>query len=156
MIIAMGSVIVTMGLLVVTGNTVHIMSSMIPIFIMPIAVLDSIHVLSEFFDRYPETGRRRETLEEVMRTLFTPMLYTSLTTVAGFGSLAFAPIPPVKVFGVFVAAVLFFSIVYHLTKLYGTKYHGVESFFLLEGGIYTFMFWIGHVLIGGLIPLGIL
>jgi Ni/Fe-hydrogenase subunit HybB-like protein len=58
--------------------------------------------------------------------------------------------------GVFVAAVLFFSIIYHLTKLYGTKYHGVESFFLLEGGIYTFMFWIGHVLIGGLIPLGIL
>lgn len=58
--------------------------------------------------------------------------------------------------GVFVAAVLFFSIVYHVTKLYGTKYHGVESFFLLEGGIYTFMFWIGHVLIGGLIPLGIL
>jgi molybdopterin-containing oxidoreductase family membrane subunit len=32
----------------------------------------------------------------------------------------------------------------------------VESFFLLDGGIYTFLFWIGHVLIGGLIPLGIL
>jgi len=58
--------------------------------------------------------------------------------------------------GVFVAAVLFFSIVYHLTKLYGTKYHGVEAFILLDGGIYTFMFWIGHVLIGTLIPLGIL
>jgi molybdopterin-containing oxidoreductase family membrane subunit len=58
--------------------------------------------------------------------------------------------------GVFVAAVLFFSVVYHLTKLYGTKYHGVEDFFLLDGGIYTAMFWIGHVLVGGLIPLGIL
>ncbi len=58
--------------------------------------------------------------------------------------------------GVFVAAVLFFTIVYHLTKLYGTKYHGVENFFLLDGGIYTMMFWIGHVLIGCLIPLGII
>lgn len=58
--------------------------------------------------------------------------------------------------GVFVAAVLFFTIVYHLTKLYGTKYHGVESFFLLNGGIYTLAFWIGHVLLGCLIPLGIL
>ena len=38
------------------------MSSMIPIFIMPIAVLDSIHVLSEFFDRYPETRDRHETI----------------------------------------------------------------------------------------------
>jgi molybdopterin-containing oxidoreductase family membrane subunit len=58
--------------------------------------------------------------------------------------------------GVFVAAVLFFSIVYHLTKLYGTKYHGVESFFLLDGGVYTAMFWLGHILIGCLIPLGII
>jgi Ni/Fe-hydrogenase subunit HybB-like protein len=58
--------------------------------------------------------------------------------------------------GVFIAAVLLFSVIYHLTKLYGTKYHGVESYFLLNGGIYSFLFWFGHVLIGALIPLGIL
>lgn len=103
MIIALGSVIVTMGLLIVTGNTVHIMSSMIPIFIMPIAVLDSVHVLSEFFDRYPETRDRRETIAQVMKTLATPMLYTTITSAAGFGSLALTPIPPVQVFGLFVA-----------------------------------------------------
>ena len=103
MIIAMGSVIVTMGLLVVTGNTVHIMSSMIPIFIMPIAVLDSVHVLSEFFDRYPETRDRRATIAEVMKTLWTPMLYTTVTSCAGFGSLMLTPIPPVQTFGFFVA-----------------------------------------------------
>ncbi|MEE9612253.1 MAG: MMPL family transporter, partial [Desulfatiglandales bacterium] len=38
MIVAMMSVIWTMGLLVLTGQTVHIMSSMIPIFLMPVAV----------------------------------------------------------------------------------------------------------------------
>ncbi len=103
MIIALGAVIVTMGLLVATGNTVHIMSSMIPIFIMPIAVLDSIHVLSEFFDRYPETRRRRATIREVMDTLFVPMLYTSITSCAGFASLLLTPIPPVQIFGLFVA-----------------------------------------------------
>jgi len=32
-----------------------------------------------------------------------PMLYTSLTTAAGFASLALTPIPPVQVFGIFVA-----------------------------------------------------
>ncbi|MCF6187493.1 MAG: MMPL family transporter, partial [Desulfobulbaceae bacterium] len=47
MIIAVCTVISTMGLLIGTGNTLHIMSSMIPIFIMPIAVVDSIHILSE-------------------------------------------------------------------------------------------------------------
>ncbi|MCP4642138.1 MAG: MMPL family transporter, partial [bacterium] len=103
MIIAMVAVICTMGLLVVTGNTIHIMSSMIPIFIMPIAVLDSIHILSEFFDRYQKTKDRRQTVHDVMDTLFMPMLYTSLTSTAGFASLALTPIPPVQVFGIFVA-----------------------------------------------------
>ncbi|NIA06185.1 MAG: MMPL family transporter, partial [Actinobacteria bacterium] len=102
LIVAMVSVIWTMSLLVISGYTVHIMSSMIPIFIMPIAVLDSVHILSEFFDRYRKTKDRRATITGVMETLFTPMLYTSLTTIAGFASLALTPIPPVQVFGLFV------------------------------------------------------
>ncbi|MEA3364354.1 MAG: MMPL family transporter, partial [Candidatus Hydrogenedentes bacterium] len=104
MIIALVSVVYTMGILVVTGNTIHIMSSMIPIFIMPIAVLNSVHILSEFFERYQQTKNRRQTMESVMQALFLPMLYTSLTTFAGFASLALTPIPPVQVFGIFVGA----------------------------------------------------
>lgn len=103
MILAMVTVICTMGLLVGTGNTLHIMSSMIPIFLMPIAVVDSIHILSEFFDAYPSIKDRRKTLEHVMDELFMPMLYTSLTSSAGFASLTLTPIPPVQVFGIFVA-----------------------------------------------------
>ncbi len=103
MIIAMCTVISTMGLLIGTGNTLHIMSSMIPIFIMPIAVVDSIHILSEFFDEYQNQKDRRRTIEHVMDHLFSPMLYTSLTSAAGFASLAFTPIPPVQAFGIFVA-----------------------------------------------------
>lgn len=103
LIIAMVTVICTMGLLIGTGNTVHIMSSMIPIFLMPIAVVDSIHILSEFFDTYRKNKDRRKTLAQVMGHLFMPMLYTSLTSSAGFASLALTPIPPVRVFGMFVA-----------------------------------------------------
>jgi len=103
MIVAMVAVIATMGALIGLGYPVHIMSSMIPIFLMPIAVVDSVHILSEFFDLYtPEKGRRQTTLE-VMDDLFMPMLYTSLTSAAGFASLALTPIPPVQVFGIFVA-----------------------------------------------------
>jgi predicted RND superfamily exporter protein len=103
MIIAVMTVICTMGLLIGTGNTLHIMSSMIPIFLMPIAVVDSIHILSEFFDSYQKIKDRRKTLERVMDHLFVPMLYTSLTSLAGFASLALTPIPPVQAFGLFVA-----------------------------------------------------
>jgi predicted RND superfamily exporter protein len=103
MIVAMVSVISTMGLLIGLGFPVHIMSSMIPIFLMPIAVVDSVHILSEFFDLYTKEKGRKNTILEVMSNLFMPMLYTSLTSAAGFASLALTPIPPVQVFGIFVA-----------------------------------------------------
>jgi uncharacterized protein len=103
MLLALIIVIINMGLLVVTGNTIHIMSSMIPIFLMPISILDSIHILSEFFERYQQFKDRRKTITHVMDTLFMAMLYTSLTSAAGFASLAITPIPPVQIFGMFVA-----------------------------------------------------
>ncbi len=103
MVVAVFTVLATMGSLVSLGYTVHIMSSMIPIFLMPISVVDSVHILSVFFDRYQQYRDRRQTLLVVMDELFVPMLYTSLTTMVGFGSLALTPIPPVRVFGAFVA-----------------------------------------------------
>jgi molybdopterin-containing oxidoreductase family membrane subunit len=58
--------------------------------------------------------------------------------------------------GVFVAASLYFVAVYHLTNLYITQRHGIEGFILLHGGVYTQMFWLGQVLVGGVLPLLIL
>ena len=58
--------------------------------------------------------------------------------------------------GVFIAAVLYFLLVYHLTYLYMTEKHGVERFLLLDGGVYTALFWIVQVVLGGLVPLALL
>jgi len=58
--------------------------------------------------------------------------------------------------GVFIASIMYFVVVYHLTNLYATEHHQVEKFLLLEGGSYTAMFWIGQVIIGGLIPLALI
>jgi predicted RND superfamily exporter protein len=103
MIVALMSVVWTMGLLIGLGYTVHIMSSMIPIFLIPIAVLNSIHMLTEFHERYQQHTDMRRTVRETMDELFVPMIFTSLTTVVGFISLTLTPIPPVQVFGAFVA-----------------------------------------------------
>jgi predicted RND superfamily exporter protein len=99
---AMFAVIWAMGLLIGMGLPIHIMSSMIPVFLMPIAILDDIHILSEFFDRYRVLGNKRRALIEAMRPLYTPMFYTSLTSAVGFASLSLADIPPVRIFGLFV------------------------------------------------------
>jgi len=58
--------------------------------------------------------------------------------------------------GVFVGSVLFFTIIYHLTNLYITQHHGIAGFILTEGGIFTWMFWGGHVLLGSIVPLVLL
>ena len=55
--------------------------------------------------------------------------------------------------GIFVAGVLYFLLVYHLTNLYMAERHDVERFLLLDGGIYTTLFWVGQVVVGGLLPL---
>jgi predicted RND superfamily exporter protein len=103
MLVAMATVIVTMGLLTGMGFTVHIMSSMIPIFLMPIAVVDSVHVMSAFADSYSTERSPKDVMTEIIQRLYMPMLYTSLTSAIGFLSLLMTPIPPVRVFGAFVA-----------------------------------------------------
>ncbi len=103
LVLAVATVLIAMGLLIGFGFPVHIMSSMIPIFLMPIAVLDSVHIMSEFFDKYREFKDKRKTILAVVDELFMPMLFTSLTSAVGFFSLSFSPIPPVQVFGIFVA-----------------------------------------------------
>lgn len=103
MIVAMATVIITMGVLIGMGFTVHIMSSMIPIFLMPIAVVDSVHIMSEFADTYRAEKGAEATIRDVINDLFTPMLFTSLTSSVGFLSLMLTPIPPVRIFGAFVA-----------------------------------------------------
>lgn len=57
---------------------------------------------------------------------------------------------------VFVAASLYFTVVLHLTNLYYAKEWDYEHFILVSGGVYTAMFWVGQILIGGIIPLALI
>ncbi|HRY06995.1 MAG TPA: polysulfide reductase NrfD [Hyphomicrobiaceae bacterium] len=54
---------------------------------------------------------------------------------------------------IFALAVLYFTTVKHLTALYASEHHGVEAFILRDGGIYTQLFWLGHVLVGNVLPI---
>lgn len=54
---------------------------------------------------------------------------------------------------IFVAAGLYFVLVLHLTNLYFTKHHDFERFILLEGGVHTALFWLGQVVLGGIVPM---
>ena len=61
-----------------------------------------------------------------------------------------------KLLAVFVGASLYFNVVFHLTNLYFAKQWGYEQFILLDGGVFTVLFWVGQVLIGAILPLSLL
>jgi molybdopterin-containing oxidoreductase family membrane subunit len=60
---------------------------------------------------------------------------------------------PKILLGVFIAAVFYFVLVYHLSHLYFTGRHGVEYFILAGGGVYTVLFWGGYMFLGTILPL---
>ncbi|MDP2560202.1 RND family transporter [Psychrobium sp. 1_MG-2023] len=124
MIVAMATVVITMGLLVTFGYSVHILSSMIAIFLMPIAVVDSIHILSAFNDKLKQSHKAainqqqiKQLIREVIDELFEPMLFTTCTSAIGFLSLMLTPIPPVQIFGAFVGFGIFAAFILTMTVL---------------------------------------
>lgn len=117
MVVAMATVLIIMGSLIGFGFTVHIMSSMIAIFLMPIAVVDSVHILSEFADRFKDGDDASKTIKKVMGHLYKPMLFTSITSAVGFYSLMLTPIPPVKVFGAFIGSGILLAFVLTITYI---------------------------------------
>jgi len=60
-----------------------------------------------------------------------------------------------RLLGLFVAANLYFVAVQHVTALYQADRGPVEAFILLNGGIYTGLFWGMQVGVGGLVPLAL-
>jgi predicted RND superfamily exporter protein len=102
MIVAMLAIVWAMGLFIGLGIPVHIMASMSPVFLMAIST-DTVHIFNEFGFRQREVGDRREAIRQTMEAVGTPVLFSDLTTIAGFASLAIGPIIPVRVFGLLVA-----------------------------------------------------
>lgn len=61
-----------------------------------------------------------------------------------------------RLLGLFAAAQLYLVAIWHVTNLYSAAALPFERFLLLEGGIYTALFWIGQVVLGGLLPIALL
>ena len=101
MSVAMVSIIWSMGLLIGLGYSVHIMSSMSPVFLMAIAT-DSVHIFNEFAFRFGEVRDKRRALLDTVATVGKPIFYSDVTTAVGFVSLATATIVPVRIFGLVV------------------------------------------------------
>ncbi|GAA0347499.1 hypothetical protein GCM10009092_09870 [Bowmanella denitrificans] len=105
-LIVIGAALGTIGLMAWSGVPYFAITGALPIVITSIAVADSIHLLTAYYERRALSAHTpaAELVAESMLDMAKPITLTTLTTIAGFAGLAFAStMPPIKYFGLFAA-----------------------------------------------------
>jgi predicted RND superfamily exporter protein len=114
-VIAVCSIVMTMGLIPIFGFNFNIVTTILPVFIITIAITDAIHVISDVRSRPNVQGHSN--ISESISKLFRPMLITSVTTSVGFFSLSLSEIDNIRSFGVLVGFSVLIAFVLSITLL---------------------------------------
>ena len=109
------SVIWTLGLMALVGRPISHATEMLPILIMAIGIADSIHLLTHYYQRAPFHDSSRELVKEVMYELYSPVIMTSLTTMAGFIALNTSNMESLEELGLFSAFGVLSALILSLT-----------------------------------------
>jgi hypothetical protein len=91
-----------LGFLAAWGWPVYTVTSILPVLIMAIAVADSIHLLSQYYEIQARNHGldKIEVLRRTIEQMNVPVLMTSVTTAVGFFTMFASPILPLAEFGV--------------------------------------------------------
>jgi predicted RND superfamily exporter protein len=93
-----------LGLMAAAGVSFFVITNALPVVLIGIAVADSIHILSQYYEEvalHPDDTPRDVTVRTMLH-MWRPVTLTSLTTMAGFLGLYFASMmPPMQYFGLF-------------------------------------------------------
>ncbi len=107
----------TFGTIFWSGQELNIASVISPIFVIVMGAADGIHYLSHFKDNLGRYSDRRQLTIATMKMVGMPIFLTTITTMAGFASLIWTDVIPMRHMGIFVTL--------------GIGYAGVLSLFFL-------------------------
>ncbi len=107
----------TLGTIFSSGQELNLLSIISPIFIIGMGAADGLHYTSHFIDNMSKYSDRRQLVEETLDMVGMPIFLTTITTMAGFASLTWTEVLPMRQMGVFVSL--------------GIGYAGVLSLFFL-------------------------
>ena len=92
------------GLMAAAGVPVYVITTSMPILLVGVAVADSIHVLSQYYEElanHPERTQR-DLVVRTMVLMWRPVTITTLTSMVGFLGISVSSfMPPMQAFGVF-------------------------------------------------------
>lgn len=121
-VIVLGTLAAALGTMAAFGVSFYVITNGLATILIGIAVADSIHVLSQFYeeaDREPvltsSRSGRRQLVIRAMSRMWKPITLTTITTMAGFlGLWLGSSMPPMKFFGLFAAVGVFAAWVYSM------------------------------------------
>ena len=97
------TVLYTVAFVVMTGGFFEILSSTIAPILLCVGIADSIHMISKYDDAMRHGLTKRNAIIEMLMTLGSATLLTSLTTAIGFATLFSSNVTPMKRFGMYTA-----------------------------------------------------
>ncbi|MGD8570574.1 MAG: MMPL family transporter, partial [Gammaproteobacteria bacterium] len=106
--VVLGSVIPSMGLIAVLDIPYNMITVMLPTILVSLAVAGVVHVINEFHNQHATVTRDRA-VQNTIRQLWKPCLYTALTTIFGFASLTVSTVEPVFQLGLYAGIGIFLA-----------------------------------------------
>ncbi|HEX73583.1 MAG TPA: RND family transporter [Dehalococcoidia bacterium] len=107
----------TLGTIFWSGQELNLVTILSPIFVVVMGAADGLHYTTHFMDNMARYSDRRRLTIETMRMVGTPIFLTTITTMAGFASLTWTGVLPMRQMGIFVSL--------------GIGYAGILSLFFL-------------------------
>ena len=86
------------------GYKLNNFTANIPVFIIAIGIADAVHIYSVWLMRKKEGIVNLQAVHDSLEKNFLPILFTSLTTTVGFGTLAISKVVPVSTLGIATAS----------------------------------------------------
>ena len=109
----------TVGLFVIFGNKMNMVSGMLIPLAFIISLATTVHILNRFYLEVALSGNKRESILKTLRHICVPCFMTCVTTSIGFLSLVVSDVTPVKTTGIFMAAGIMMSFFVCITLVPG-------------------------------------
>jgi len=113
------NIIWTMGLFLIFGNKMNMVSGMLIPLVFIISLATTVHILNRFYQEVMLSGDRRESILKTVKYICVPCFLTCVTTSIGFLSLVVSDVTPVKATGIFMAAGIMMSFFVCITLVPG-------------------------------------
>jgi len=97
------AVLWTVGTIFWCGQELNLVTVLCPIFVMVMGAADGLHYTTHFLENMTKYSDRRQLTVETMRMVGMPIFLTTITTMAGFASLMWTEVLPMRQMGIFVS-----------------------------------------------------